>query len=34
MIIEDEKKPDIQIIVKIENQEGFDNLKEILKVAE
>lgn len=33
-IIEEEGKPDIQIIVKIENQEGFDNLAEILKVAD
>ncbi|MEG0727243.1 MAG: pyruvate kinase [Erysipelothrix sp.] len=27
-------KPDIQIIVKIENQEGFDNLESILEVAD
>lgn len=33
-ILEEEGRPDIQIIPKIENQEGFDNLREILEVAE
>lgn len=32
-ILREEGKPDIQIIPKIENQEGFDNLREILDVA-
>ena len=33
-ILREEGKPDIQIIPKIENQEGFDNLEEILEVAD
>lgn len=33
-ILEEEGRPDIQIIPKIENQEGFDNLREILEVAD
>ena len=33
-ILREEGKPDIQIIPKIENQEGFDNLREILDVAD
>ena len=33
-ILREEGKPDIQIIPKIENQEGFDNLREILEVAD
>ncbi len=33
-ILIDEGKPDIQIIPKIENQEGFDNLRDILEVAD
>ncbi len=33
-ILEEEGRPDIQIIPKIENQEGFDNLEEILEVAD
>ncbi len=33
-IIEGMGKPEIQIIAKIENQEGFDNVAEILKVAD
>ena len=33
-ILKDEGKEDIQIIPKIENQEGFDNLEEILEVSD
>ena len=33
-ILEDEGKPHLQIIPKIENQEGYDNLKEILEVSD
>ena len=33
-ILTDEKKDTIQIIPKIENQEGFDNLREILDVSD
>lgn len=33
-VIEAEGRADIQIIAKIENQEGFDNLQEILEVAD
>ncbi len=33
-ILKSEGKEDIQIIPKIENQEGFDNLREILEVAD
>ena len=33
-ILIDEKKDEIQIIPKIENQEGFDNLREILDVSD
>lgn len=33
-ILKDEGREDIQIIAKIENQEGFDNLREILEVAD
>ncbi|AMS11006.1 pyruvate kinase [Erysipelothrix rhusiopathiae] len=33
-VIEAAGKPDIQIIVKIENQEGFDNIESILEVAD
>lgn len=33
-ILREEGRPDIQIIPKIENQEGFDNLREILEVAD
>ncbi|AMC93416.1 pyruvate kinase [Erysipelothrix larvae] len=33
-VLEDEGKKDIQIIVKIENQEGVDNIEEILEVAD
>lgn len=33
-ILIDEKKDNIQIIAKIENQEGFDNLRDILEVAD
>ena len=33
-ILIEEKKSNIQIIPKIENQEGFDNLREILEVAD
>ena len=33
-ILEEEGRPDIQIIPKIENQEGFDNLREFLEVAD
>jgi pyruvate kinase len=33
-VLEDEGRGDIQIIVKIENQEGVDNIEEILEVAD
>ena len=33
-ILREEGRPDIQIIPKIENQEGFDNLREILEVSD
>ncbi|HZJ87206.1 MAG TPA: pyruvate kinase, partial [Erysipelothrix sp.] len=33
-VLEDAGKPHIQIIVKIENQEGVDNIEEILEVAD
>ena len=33
-ILREEGKPNIQIIPKIENQEGFDNLREILEVSD
>ena len=33
-ILIDEGREDIQIIVKIENQEGYDNIEEILQVAD
>ena len=33
-ILKEEGREDIQIIPKIENQEGFDNLEEILEVAD
>lgn len=33
-ILKDEGREDIQIIPKIENQEGFDNLQEILEVSD
>ncbi|MGL5541595.1 MAG: pyruvate kinase, partial [Erysipelotrichaceae bacterium] len=33
-ILEDEGNPNVQIIAKIENQEGYDNLDEILEVSD
>lgn len=33
-ILIDENRPEMQIIAKIENQEGYDNLEEILEVAD
>ncbi|WP_202080759.1 pyruvate kinase [Caldalkalibacillus salinus] len=33
-ILEEEEQEDVQIIAKIENQEGYDNLDEILEVAD
>ncbi len=33
-ILEDEGKPNMQVIPKIENQEGYDNLREILEVSD
>lgn len=33
-ILEENGKPNIQIFAKIENEEGFDNLEDILKVAD
>ncbi len=33
-ILEDEGRPNMQVIPKIENQEGYDNLREILEVSD